>query len=228
MSVSNNWMERIVAFVLRHRSGPDKIHASHLEVERKFRLTQCQIEPVRERIVSLGFGAASLVFMTDYFLPTENEGDMMRVRFESEQDKKRTCLTQKSWVGTSDGGRERKETESEIPTLVGSLLILIGRCLKGSELLTFSKHRQLFEGKLSGLNAVVSLDRVDNLGPYSGHYLEVEILVPIQENVAPARERIADFARAVLGEGCEPVEMSYMNMLKRSLELRAPAKSLSD
>jgi adenylate cyclase class IV len=191
---------------------------SYLEVERKFRLTKEESDCLPDKLSTLSFTAAGQVTMTDSFLPTQNAGDMMRVRKELEDEKlARTVLTLKSWVVTADGGKERKETEREITGTLAGLLLVAGRWLKGSELLSFSKHRRLFEGCLSGLEAVVSLDSVDNLGVYSGCYLEVEILVPVGADVTPARQQIAEFVSSLLGEAREPVKLSYMEMLKRSI-----------
>ncbi len=212
--------ESLVNRLVRTQSGPtgSKEVQSHLEVERKFRLSQDEFARLPERLEGLSFTSAGLVEMTDTFLPTQNAGDMMRIRRESQDDQPaRTVLTVKSWIVTEDGGKERKETEREIGDSLAGLLLASGRWLKGSELLGFSKRRRLFEGRLAGLEAVVSLDSVDNLGTFSGVYLEVEILVPVGADVGPARNQIADFVSMLLGEAREPVSLSYMEMLKRSI-----------
>jgi adenylate cyclase class IV len=89
----------------------------------------------------------------------------------------------------------------------------LGRSLRGSSLLSFSKRRQLFAGTLSGRQAVISVDTVSGLGPYSGTYLEIEVLVPIGEDVNAARESIYAMSAQLLGNP-EQVKQSYMDMLK--------------
>jgi adenylate cyclase class IV len=220
MEIARRCFERLIKRLMSGvpMKGEDAKDA-HLEVERKYRATDEEFSRLPERARSLNFVEAGQVVMTDTFLPTEDEGDMMRVRVESGNGLPRSILTLKSWVSTADGGKERKETEREIPAFLGRLLVAIGRTLKGSPLMSFSKHRQLFEGNLSGWPCVLSLDRVDKLGPYSGVYLEVEILVPVGTDVTPARQRITAFASELLGENREPFALSYMEMLKRSLQL---------
>ena len=191
---------------------------AQLEVERKFCLSDDEYESLPEKLGSLGFTAAAAVEMTDTFLPTIDDKEMMRVRVEKGCCVSHVTLTAKSWFTTPDGGRERQEAERQIAAAVGQALVLAGRLLAGSALLSLSKYRQMFVGKLSGLACVVSIDQARELGQYSGCYLEVEILVPIGADVTPAREQIAAFARELLGDGREPVQLSYREMLKLSLQ----------
>jgi predicted adenylyl cyclase CyaB len=151
--------------------------------------------------------------MTDTFLPAKNEGDMVRIRRESEGAHRRLLLTLKKWVVTSDGGKEREETEGKISAPLAIILMWLGRSLRGSSLLSFSKRRQLFAGTLSGRQAVISVDTVSGLGSYSGTYLEIEVLVPIGEDVNAARESIYAMSARLLSNP-EQVKQSYMDMLK--------------
>ena len=190
---------------------------THLEVERKYRLSPEEVSFLPEKIRSLGFVPASTVSMTDRFLPTAGEGDMVRVRDESESGAKRTLLTFKQWVGTQDGGRERQECEGQVGKLGRRLLLVLGCLVRGSRLLSFSKERQLFDGSLGGRTVVVSIDNVGGLGDYSGFYLEVELLVPLAGDVSSAREAIFGLVVTLLGEEREMVKLSYQDMLKLSL-----------
>src|SRR4030095_7504849 len=91
-----------------------------------------------------------------------------------------------------------------------------GRKVNGADLLFFGKRRRHFVGRLDNLDAVVSIDSVEGLGQYSGLYLEVEVLVPLGEDVNPARQVIVSLAADLLGEEREQVKQSYMDMLKLS------------
>ena len=186
---------------------------SHLEVERKFRISAQDAMSLPARLPTKGFLPAGTVDMTDTFLPAKNEGDMIRIRRESEGSRRQILLTLKKWVVTSDGGKEREETEGSISGVVAVILMWLGRSLRGSSLLSFSKRRQLFAGTLAGRQAVISVDTVSGLGSYSGTYLEIEVLVPVGEDVNGARESIYATAAQLLPDA-EQVKQSYMDMLK--------------
>jgi adenylate cyclase class IV len=114
---------------------------------------------------------------------------MVRIRRESEGSRRKILLTLKKWVVTSDGGKEREETEGSISGVVAVVLMWLGRSLRGSSLLSFTKRRQLFAGTLSGRQAVISVDTVSGLGSY---YAIAAELLP----------------------NAEQVKQSYMDMLK--------------
>ncbi|HEY9869715.1 MAG TPA: CYTH domain-containing protein [Candidatus Obscuribacterales bacterium] len=217
MNTVSNWFQRLLRssfqFLLRVLAGQSK-DKTCLEVERKFRLTDQEAERLPDELARRGFAAADAVDMTDTFLPVQQEGDMARLRVEKHKGTTRILLTLKSWVKTPDGGKERQETENQVGRLATVFLMLVGRKIKGADLLSFSKHRRHFTGTLDGRQAVVSIDRVQGLGEYSGLYLEVEILVPLGEDVNPARRQIATLVAGLLGEEREMVKLSYMEMLK--------------
>ncbi len=222
MGTLANALERMVNRLARScgTGSGQAAHKSHLEVERKFRISEDEWRRLPETLRARGFEPDGQVIMTDTFLPTSNDGDMMRVRNETEAGKRRTLLTLKSWVRTADGGKERQETERSIGRFLAAVLVTVGRWLNGSHLLSFSKHRQMFATNISGQAVVVSIDRVSGLGEYSGCYLEVEILVPVGQDVTLAREHIYALVSELFGEARQPVELSYMEMLKRSARAR--------
>jgi adenylate cyclase class IV len=124
-------------------------------------------------------------------------------------------FTYKQWVKTASG-KERRETEREVRTSTAALWKLLGRVISGEPLLSFSKQRQLFDGKLGGADAVVSIDEVTGLGSFSGWYMEVEVLVPLDGDTAAWQERIFALVRDILQEHRPDVKRSYMDMLKES------------
>lgn len=189
---------------------------AHLEVERKFALTKPEVDVIPGRLKDLGFSYAGTAAMTDSFLPTAVDGEMMRVRQEKIDDAPaRTVLTFKKWVKT-ETGKERQETEREVGSSVGALWRIIGRAIARQPLLSFSKSRQLFDGKLGDGDAVVSIDEVNGLGTFSGFYMEVEVLVPLDGDVVTYRDRIFALVKEILQEERPDVQRSYMEMLKES------------
>jgi predicted adenylyl cyclase CyaB len=189
---------------------------AHFEVERKFALTKPEVDEIPVRLKALGFTYIGTAAMTDTFLPTFVDGEMMRVRFEQiGSEPLRTLLTYKQWVKTATG-KERKESEREVGSTVGALWRLVGRAIIRQPLLSFSKNRQLFDGKLGDADAVVSIDDVSGLGNFSGSYMEVEVLVPLDGDVVAYRDRIFAIVKEILLEARPDVQRSYMDMLKES------------
>lgn len=196
------------------RGSSDK---SHLEVERKFRLTTQEAELLPEILQSQGFVYAGLARMTDHFLPAAVDGEMLRLRREQIDDEAiKTILTFKQWVPTATG-KERRETERLVQPAVGALWFLLGRLANRRALLSFSKRRHLYERDLEGHHCVVSIDEVFGLGEFSGWYLEVELLVPLSENPTAFRDRIYVLAEQLLGQTRPEEKRSYRDMLVASL-----------
>lgn len=190
-----------------------------LEVERKFRLTEAMAQALPQKLASFGFQPFGETFMKDTFLPTENPADMLRVREEKTVKpngsiENRIVLTAKSWMVFADGSKEREETEEEIGALSRDSFIRLGEKIVGGKLPSFSKNRALYEGKLGEFASVVSIDRAEGLGSYSGNYLEIEVLVETDRNLAEVRQKIQEHAVNLLGPEAEMVTHSYMDMLR--------------
>lgn len=192
----------------------------HLEVERKFSISAQEAESLPLRLREFEFRPSGSVTMSDTFLPPKAKGEMMRVRDEMTAGSARSVFTLKSWVATKGGGKERQESECEVSPLVRTLAIVIARFAGGRELLTFSKERALFEGTLGTREVVVSIDRVSGLGQYSGHFLEVECIVPLGEDPTEARSEIFNFVETLFGSPREDVKRSYLEMLELSRQAK--------
>ncbi|CAN5140661.1 hypothetical protein BH10CYA1_BH10CYA1_37740 [soil metagenome] len=194
---------------------------SHLEVERKFKISDDEFRALSARLLSQGFQLTGQVFMTDTFLPVLTDGDMMRLRVETMNDITKTILTRKKWV-VVNGEREREETEKETSELAAGCLLELGERLVGGPLLSFSKDRDLYSRLAEDEHhkIVVTLDTAEGLGEYSGHYMEIELLVPVDGDVQAARQQIATLAASLLGEERAFEQLSYQEMLKRSIAAR--------
>jgi adenylate cyclase class IV len=191
---------------------------THLEVERKFKISSEEFRALSARLLSQGFQLTGQVFMTDTFLPVQVEGDMMRIRVETMNDITKTILTRKQWV-TVGGERERQETERDTNDLAAGCLLELGERLAGGPLPSFSKDRDMYSRLAEDEHhqIVVALDTAEGLGEYSGHYMEIELLVPVDGDVQAARQQIASLAASLLGEERAFEQMSYQDMLKRSM-----------
>jgi adenylate cyclase class IV len=197
------------ASTTQSRSG-DK--GTNFEVERKYRLKPEELDHIRRRLADMGFTLARRIEMTDQFLPVQVEGEMLRVRDENIGGEKHSVLTIKEWVMIS-GSKERRETEGHLNPLARRFMLFLGRLLSGQALLSFSKLRLDHESPTYA-HSVVALDTVEGLGDNSGHYAEIEVLVPQDGNVEAARAQIKVLALALFNEEREPVKASYMDMLK--------------
>lgn len=200
---------------------------SNFEVERKFRLADNELAPVLARIKAAGFDSERVIEMSDQFLPVQIKGEMLRVRTEVCAGHSETLLTIKEWV-IVEGGKERAEEEDKLGPRAASFLLGFGRRISGGPLQGFSKLRKE-HWTSSRPGVVVTIDRVSGLGAYSGHYVEIEVLVPRDQNgsVESARTQIAALAREVFAEERAPVEMSYQQMLEKSQAEALKADHLS-
>jgi adenylate cyclase class IV len=191
-----------------------KVNRGHLEVERKFSISAEERESLPLRLRELDFKPAGSVIMTDTFLPRRARGEMLRIRDEMTGGTARSVFTFKTWVSTRDGGKERQEREAQVSPLIRTLTIMLARFICAGELLSFSKERLHFEGRLADRKAVVCLDRVSGLGKFSGFYLEVELIVPLGEDVDRTRLEIFTFVQTLLGAGRVDLKQSYLDMLE--------------
>jgi predicted adenylyl cyclase CyaB len=190
---------------------------AHFEVERKFHLKQHEVSTVTDRLREQGFSPAGVVIMTDTFIPPPAKGEMLRVRDERVMGQWKTVFTRKSWVTTSDGGKERRECERSVSPFLRAVVLLVARLICG-DLASFTKERKLFEGNAGEFNVVISVDQVSGLGQYSGNYLEVEVIVPLDEDTSKARDTIFAVAARLFGSERDDVRQSYQEMLRLYLQ----------
>jgi len=199
--------ERTTPSAKDHASG-----AAMLEVERKFKIRDGESTTIPTRLKAMGFEATVSIEMTDQFLPTGVKGEMLRVRDELANGKHTTVVTIKEWVNIGNN-RERREQEAGISALQRWILLLVGRLISRAKLPAFSKTRLMHASPvLAGV--VIAIDDVQGLGDNSGHYAEVEVLVPQDGDVDGARAQIFGLARELFGEEREFVQASYQDMLK--------------
>jgi predicted adenylyl cyclase CyaB len=188
-----------------------------LEVERKFSISGDEEERIISALTSLSFVLTHKENMTDIFLPSPREGEMMRVRQIVPDTKarahKRIFITSKKWVRTNNGSKERQEAESEISPWLGALLVVAGRFINNAPLLNYTKERLIYSGTYHGFACVASIDNTSGLGKYSGHYLEVEILVPANIDTSEAQKTVFALSQTLLNGERPYIEMSYKDML---------------
>jgi len=200
----------LVRLIAKGRKG-----AAHLEVERKYFLGDCDLEEVRARIADENFTFWAKSEMTDWFLPTHIERELMRIRREKYGSTVSNTLTVKRWVNTASGTREREESERAVGPILTFALLITARFLQGSKLLSLRKGRSVYRGTLHGRNAVISVDDARDLGRFSGPYLEVEVLADPAENTQEIEQSILEVGSRVTA-GARLVNESYRELLDLS------------
>ncbi len=187
------------------------------EVERKFRISDAEAGQLPDRLKSLGFEFIENVLTTDIFLPVEAEDEMLRLRTQDSNGRSKLLITHKRWVVLEDGHKERQEAEEMIGELTKQAFLLLAHQIPKEKLPPNSKRRDFYQGELAGEQCLICLDTAEGIGKYSGHYLEVELLVANHEEIAGARNKVLAFAKELLGEARQPEALTYMEMLKASL-----------
>jgi predicted adenylyl cyclase CyaB len=200
----------IVRLIVKGSKG-----SAHLEVERKYFLGNCDLEEVRTRIADEDFTFWGQSEMTDWFLPSHIERELMRIRREKVGSTVANTLTVKRWVNTASGTREREESERSLGPVVTAMLLITARFLQGSNLLSLRKNRSVYRGSLHGRNAIISLDDARDLGRFSGPYLEVEVLADPSEDTQDIEQSILKVGSKVTA-GARLVKESYRELLDLS------------
>jgi predicted adenylyl cyclase CyaB len=200
----------IVRLIVKGRKG-----SARLEVERKYFLGDCNLDNVRKRIEAENFAFWGQSEMTDWFLPTHIERELMRIRREKIGSTVANTLTVKRWVNTASGTREREESERTLGPILTVILLIIARFLQGSNLLSLRKDRSVYRGSLLGRNAIISLDDARDLGRYSGPYLEVEVMADPTEDTKEIEQSILEIGSRVTA-GARLVKESYRELLDLS------------
>jgi adenylate cyclase class IV len=189
---------------------------NQFEIERKYRLTLEEFNALQTMLEERGFKRAYKFALTDTFLPARNKGELIRVRDQKGSDGSSSVLTLKSWVQIA-GQREREEREVDpLDRLSRSVLLIFGRRAADATLLSYTKEREEFQAERDGLSVTAALDYTDQLGEFSGYYLEFEVIAHDNNHVERARATISKLVAEFLGDAERPQAPSYKDMLERS------------
>jgi len=189
----------------------------HFEVERKYRLSKAEYEQLPKTLKELGFSHEKEVVEHDTFLPVEKKGDMLRIRDEKEGSTTTHILTRKTWI-EANGERERSEREEEISAFLRDTILDVVERAAQNPLRKLSKKRAFFTSVSEGHAVTATLDYVEEIGQYSGPYMEIEFLLDSTDDLPIFRNRIKALAQTLLQDEREYVKTSYQEMLARSIE----------
>lgn len=209
-------LKRLLWLFVAMRSSNALQKAFRFEIERKYRLTLTEYKTLQGLLVERGFTRGHTFSLTDTFLPVPNKGELIRVRDQASASLRTSILTLKNWE-TVAGQKERKESEVDpLDSLSRSILLWLGRRASGSSLLSYTKQRQELTDNRDGLQVTAALDYVDELGEFSGYYLEFEVIALDNKDVEKARATIAKLVAEFLGSAERLTAPSYRDMLEQS------------
>lgn len=209
-------LKRLLWLFVNIRAMGASAKPNQFEIERKYRLSLSEFNKLQSLLEERGFKRACKFSLTDTFLPAKNKGELIRVRDQKGSDGACSVLTLKSWVQVA-GQREREEREVDpLDRLSRSVLLILGRRAANATLLSYTKEREEFRAERDGLSVTAALDHTDQLGEFSGYYLEFEVIAHDSKDVERARATIAKLVAEFLGSEERPQAASYKDMLERS------------
>jgi hypothetical protein len=214
----------------------------HLEIERGFPLKAKEYAHLLILLAKLNFKATTTSVINDTLLPTTKKRTTHRIRREQVlmEHLKRVnevifYLTHKAHPKMKNGKHVRHERERHLTAVnadqriaqaISKLWDSIPLDAVKHTLPSYSKIRRSYTGELkigkTRYNATVALDIAQGLGKYSGHYVEIEILLPKEtkdKKVIKVEKGILKFAHKMLGDK-RPPKRSYRKLLLKSLGLK--------
>jgi hypothetical protein len=210
--------------------------ARRYEVERKFKVSREELTSLMHELHKLGFEFESESVITDCLLH-HTDGVTERVRrqqiFGTAEPWVEWYHTRKTHPLTADGEHHvRQEEEEEISAKKANKLITLAFHNSPRCPMSYSKVRREFMAtKTSGTPRLISsllekryrvsiaFDTVKLLNEFSGHYMEIEVLVPLKDadQVKSVQRKIKQLAHRLLGDKREP-SISYSKMLAKLSE----------
>lgn len=207
--------------------------AAHLEVEKKFRISAAEFESLVAKITKLGFRLDTVGVITDTLLAHTSKVThrVRRCQIVSENPS-RVIFEETRKTRNSNGGK--LEEERTIDPDEADLLVSMAIQSQCDLLPSYSKRRcEYVKGHklpwrwrlLFRYGVKVVLDRAEGLGRYSGHYVEIECLVPLKDKQKVPRigKRILKFAQVLLGDARKP-HISYARMLLASRRISCKSR----
>lgn len=192
-----------------------------LEIERKYRLANQQKAKIESYLQANGFKPASKYKLTDTLLPVTSDGHNLRLRVQtSEDNEKESCLlTFKEMIESGNGKVERLEQEEEIGPVAKHALLYLAKQVCESPL-SYTKQRSEYKGQFKGSTISIVFDQVDDLGRFSGLYMEVEVMVSSIDLAKSANNLLDSFVQQL--PDCDSLELellSFRQMVQLHFEL---------
>lgn len=196
---------------------------AHFEAEKGYRLSKAEYRVLKLLLPELGFAFEKKSQITDFVAPSQGE-TTRRLRVENVQ----RCADGntglhfikcfKSHPITGKAGRNvRMESEQCVSPRTGRKFVLDVMQRLGAPIPYYTKKRWHYQGTWCGLELTITLDRAYGLGKYSGHYMEIETLLPADSTTGDVKRALRVIAKLAdhLVEK-RRAKISYRKMLMRT------------
>jgi hypothetical protein len=194
-------------------------HGVHYEIERGFCLSRHQWRNLRRSVAQRGLKFSRKLEITDFVVPsTGRSTNRLRVErtvaaADGKCGVKLLRCTKSHPIRGAIGEHIRHEKEPEVK--LSAALKFVTRAVDKHEAAVprYSKTRTEFTYTYAGFDMTVSFDRAVGLGRYSGHYLEIETILPDNSTrISEALAAIGNLAVLLLGKKVKD-KISYRKML---------------
>ncbi len=199
-----------------------QFNGAHFETEQGFKVSETEFDALKLRLPELGFTFFKKCRITDFVVPTK--GDITRrMRIEKTwEGKKKVTRCIRGFKNHPIKGKKGKNVRLEDEKLVkpaDAISFILSAMDRLKEPIPFyTKKRLHFQGKHAGFDFVITLDRAEAIGKFSGFYVEIETLLPLgstEADVTAALAVIEALALVLFGEKRKP-KISYRKMLMKT------------
>lgn len=206
-------------------------HEVHYEIERGFCLSRHQWRNLRRNAARRGFMFSRKLAITDFVVPSTGRSTH-RLRVErtlkaadGKCGVKVMRCTKSHPIKGEIGEHIRHEKEPEV-NLKAALKFLTRSVDKHeAKIPRYSKIRTEFTYSYAGFDMTISFDRALGLGRYSGHYLEIETILPNNSpRISNALAVIGNLAHLLLGKRVRG-KISYRKMLMATWDHKKASSS---
>lgn len=191
----------------------------HYEIERGFSLGRQQWRKLKRKAARIGLKFSRKLEITDLVIPSTGKSTR-RLRIERTVGLDGTIrgvrlirCAKSHPVAGKNGRHIRHEKEDEVS--LDAALAFVTRAVDKHEaaIPRYSKSRTEYMYAYAGFEMTISFDHAVGLGRYSGHYMEIETILPAKSpNVTEALTAIRNLALLLLGKKYKG-KISYRKML---------------
>lgn len=177
-----------------------------LELERKYRIDTEHRVRIEERLQALRFRSTPAMQQTDHYLEVLSPHQYLRLRREEQEHQVHHKLCRKDF-GPSGSRRSVEETVT--------LYVYEAFLARFHQLPVpvVSKAHTRWSGFFDEIPFTISFDRIEGIGPYSGDYLEIEVMIPDRQLLEIAEERLQQLSVQFVLASEQRVEQSNVSLL---------------
>ncbi len=196
-----------------------------MEVEKGIAISKTESYLLRRLLPLIGFHLAIVERITDFVVPSSGDKtERMRVIRSKLKDGSRKVhyfQCRKSHPITGGPGQHaRDENEHQVKRTTAAAFVLTAIKQRKELIPFYNKKRLTFKGEYKGFAVSIALDHAQELGCFSGFYMEIEVILPHgSEHVGDCLAAIDMLIRELLNEK-RPLKISYRKMLMETWSAR--------